>query len=175
MTTEQTLTTEKEEMLATQEILEEGTVSEEVSGTEDAIVLDPAETAKKLEISLMRYFQNKEIVKERNDENKYLKEEIEEYFSRLEDDLIIFQLPSGEYVSVRNSIHQKEVLDRDLLANALQIDKKEMKTPFDFSMLTKQGKLEPKTISEFTETHTEVRTKMSKTKNKPKEKKERSE
>lgn len=143
-----------------------------------------------LEDSLRRYFINKEIVSERNEENKLLKEKIEQEFEALEGTEFIIELPSGEFAKVFKKPRIKEVLDKDALANHLQIAKDELKTPWDFSKLAEKfleeaqknkeenpeeqsQKKMSRLIVEFTETQTEIQTKISKTKNKPKKKKEK--
>ena len=53
------------------------------------------------------------------------------------------------------------------------IAKDELKTPFDYSILTAQGKLTPDMISKHTLTETIVRVRLSKRKTKPRKKKKR--
>ena len=142
-----------------------------------------------LEDSIRRYFINKEIVSERNEENKLLKEKIEQEFEALDGTEFIVELPSGEFAKIFKKPSIKDVLDKDALANHLQIAKDELKTPWDFSKLAekfleaaqkekeknpdvKDQKTFSRLIVEFTDTVTEMQTKISKTKNKPKTKKE---
>lgn len=151
---------------------------------------DNQQLALSLEDTIRRYFINKEIVSERNEENKLLKEKIEQEFEALEGTELIVELPSGEFAKVFKKPSIKEVLDKDALANHLQIAKDELKTPWDFSKLAEKfleeaRKMKEKNpdaedqktfsrlIVEFTETVTEMQTKISKTKNKPKSKKEK--
>jgi hypothetical protein len=125
-----------------------------------------------LEEKLLRFFQNKEIAKERNDENKLLSEEIEALIEKIgEEGDIVLQLPNGEYAIVSKKATVKDVLDKDALAQKLLIAKDELKTPFDWSILTKQGKVTPDLIKKHTETVTEVKTKITKRKSKTRVKK----
>lgn len=142
---------------------------------EDTQTADAEETIlrKKQEIEemILRYFQNKEIANERKEENKSLYEEIELYFEQLGEDELVYLLPNGEYAILGKKAVVRDVLDKDSLANELLIAKDELKTPFDFSMLTKQGKLTPDMISRHTSTETNIKVKLSKRKKKPKMKK----
>ena len=118
----------------------------------------------KLEDMVLRYFQNKEIVKERNEENKMLFEELEAMFQESEEEEITIPLPSGENAILSPRFVEREVLDRDLLAEEIQIAKDELKTPFDFCMLTSKGKLTPALITKFTNVEREVKMKITKRK-----------
>jgi len=129
-------------------------------------------TESKLESKMLKYFQNKEIAKERAEENKLIFEEIEELFEGTGMDEFVLKLPNGEYAHIHKKPRIREILDKDSLANSLQMSKDELKTPWDFSMLTHQGKLTPKMISEHTETEVKVKVSLSKKKRKPKQKKE---
>ena len=143
----------------------------------ETVNLDPAEEKvqhRKLELEdkILRYFQNKEIERERKEENKLLFEEIEQWFEELdaEEDLVL-QLPNGEYAVLAKKAYVKDNFDKDGLANELLIAKDELKTPFDYSILTSQGKLTPDMISKHTTTETIVKVRLSKRKSKPKKKK----
>lgn len=128
----------------------------------------------KIEDLVLKYFHNAEIAKERREENKLLKEEIEQYYENMgTDEEIYVPLPSGEFMKIGKRIRIKEKLDKDSLAEHIQISKDELKTPWDFSMLTKQEKITPKMISDFTQTETDILTRISKAKNKPKNKKKK--
>ena len=118
----------------------------------------------KIEDRIQRYFQNKEIAKERNEENKLLFEELEQLFQESGQDEVIFTLENGEHAILSPKYVEKEVLDKDLLADELQVPKDELKTPFDFSMLTAQGKLTPAMITKHTSSVREVKMKISKRK-----------
>lgn len=124
-----------------------------------------------IEEKILRYFQNKEIANERKEENKVLFEEIEQFFEQLEEEELVYQLPNGEYALLTKKAAIREVLDKDSLANELLIAKDELKTPFDFSMLTSQGKLTPDMISRHTSTDVKVKVRLSKRKTKPKKRK----
>ena len=125
-----------------------------------------------LEDKILRYFQNKEIERERKEENKLLFEEIEQWFEELnpEEDLVL-QLPNGEYAVLAKKAYIRDNFDKDGLANELLIAKDELKTPFDYCALTAQGKLTPDMVSKHTSTETKVKVKLSKRKSKPKKKK----
>jgi hypothetical protein len=130
-----------------------------------------------LEEKLKEYFMNKEIAKERNEENKLLLEVIEQEFEKLNGADFSIELPSGEYGKITKKASFKEVLDKDILANKINqvsaqgqsyITKDDLKTPWDFSMLTKQDRITPKMISECTTNETVLKTRVSKVKNPPK-------
>jgi hypothetical protein len=126
-----------------------------------------------LEEKILRYLQNKEIERERKEENKLLFEEIEAFFNDIdsEDDLVL-PLPNGEYAVLTKKAYIREVFDKEALAQELLIAKDELKTPFDYSILTSQGKLKPDQISKHTETVTDVKVRLSKRKSKPRKKKD---
>src|SRR3569833_2308512 len=95
----------------------------------ETVNLDPAEEKvqhRKLELEdkILRYFQNKEIERERKEENKLLFEEIEQWFEELdaEEDLVL-QLPNGEYAVLAKKAYVKDNFDKDSLANELLIAK----------------------------------------------------
>ncbi|WAH37646.1 hypothetical protein [Alicyclobacillus dauci] len=133
------------------------------------------ETARmKLEDKVLRYFQNKEIAKERNEENKLLLEEIEEMFQETDGEEIVIPLPSGDNAVLTPSIREREVLDKDLLAEEMQVPKDELKTPFDFCMFTSQGKLTPAMITKHTSIEREMKLRISKRKRSTKRRKSRS-
>lgn len=141
---------------------------------EDIRLAEEAQSQRKLQLEekMLRYFQNKEIEKERKEENKLLFEEIEQFFEDSEEDDLILQLPNGEYAVLTKKAYIKDMFDKDALAQELLIAKDELKTPFDYSILTAQGKLTPDMISKHTVTETIVKVRLSKRKTKPKKKKE---
>jgi hypothetical protein len=105
----------------------------------EELTVEKAERKKlELEDKILRYFQNKEIEKERKEENKLLFEEIEAFFEGLEDveDDLVLPLPNGEFAVLAKKAYVKDVFDKDSLANELLIAKDELKTPFDYSILT---------------------------------------
>ncbi len=111
----------------------------------------------KIEDSVRKYLQNKEIVKERNEENKLLLEEIEQLFEDFDGEELTFPLPNGDLAVIVPKFREREVLDREALAGELQVAKDELKTPFDFSMFTAQGKLTPAMISKHTAVEQEIK------------------
>ncbi|KEO84682.1 hypothetical protein [Tumebacillus flagellatus] len=140
----------------------------------EELAVEKAERKKlELEDKILRYFQNKEIEKERKEENKILFEEIEAFFEGMEDveDDLVLPLPNGEFAVLSKKAYVKDIFDKDALANELLIAKDELKTPFDYSILTSQGKLTPDMISKHTSTETIVKIRLSKRKTKPKKKK----
>ncbi|MFD1677441.1 hypothetical protein [Alicyclobacillus fodiniaquatilis] len=118
----------------------------------------------KIEEKVLRYFQNKEIAKERREENNLIFEELEELFQGSNEEEVIISLPNGENAILAPQFREKEVLDKDLLAEELQVAKDELKTPFDFCMFTAQGKLTPAMITKHTTVEREVKLKISKRK-----------
>lgn len=142
--------------------------------TEDIAIEEEAQQQRKLQMEdkILRYFQNKEIEKERKEENKLLFEEIEQYFQEIdaEEDLVL-PLPNGEYAVLSKKAYVRDVFDKEALAQELLIAKDELKTPFDYSILTSQGKLTPDMISKHTQTETNVKIRLSKRKTKPRKKK----
>ncbi|MCF8564926.1 hypothetical protein LLE49_09360 [Alicyclobacillus tolerans] len=118
----------------------------------------------KIEERVLKYFQNKEIAKERNEENKLLFEELEQLFQDSGDEEVVIALPSGENAVLTPKFVEKEVLDKDLLAQEMEIPKDELKTPFDFCMFTSQGKLTPAMITKHTTIQRDVKLKIAKRK-----------
>jgi hypothetical protein len=121
-------------------------------------------TLSDLEQKILKYFQNKEIAKERNEENKLLFEEIEEMYRQLGEEEISIPLPSGENAVLTPKFVEREVLDKDTLADEMQVPKDELKTPFDFCMFTAQGKLTPAMITKHTTIEREVKLRLTKRK-----------
>lgn len=101
---------------------------------------------------------------------KNKKEEIHDLYIATEIPAIVTQSTDGTYICVREKMVDKEVLDKDGLALELNIEKKEIAKPWDFSMLTFQGKLTPKMISNHTHPETYPGIKISRTKKNPLEK-----
>lgn len=118
----------------------------------------------KIETGLLKYFQNKEIAKERSEENKLLLEELEELFEELGDDEIVIPLPSGENAVLTSTIREREILDVDMLADEMRVPKDELKTPFDFCAFTAKGQLTPAMITKHTSVERETKMRISKRK-----------
>jgi len=125
----------------------------------------------RIEQRIEKYFQNKEIAKERNEENKLILEEIQQFFEDNGSEKVVIELQNGEFGVLDRKTTIKDVLDKDALAQEIQVSKDELKTPFDFSMLTKQEKITPALITKFTSTNVQVGMKLGKSKRKPKDKK----
>lgn len=132
---------------------------------EQDLNLEQAEKSRlKMEELVQKYFQNKEIARERNEENKLIFEQLTELFEQNEEEEIIIPLPSGENAVLSPRFIEREVLDKDLLAEEMQVPKDELKTPFDFSMFTSQGKLTPAMITKHTTVERTVKLKIGKRK-----------
>jgi hypothetical protein len=132
---------------------------------EKVLTTEEAQTLRlKMEESVQRYFQNKEIARERTEENKLLFEQLSELFQDSGEEEVIIPLPSGENAVLSPKFREKEVLDKDLLAEEMQVPKDELKTPFDFCMFTSQGKLTPAMITKHTTIEREVSMKITKRK-----------
>lgn len=136
-----------------------------------------------LEIAVRTYFINKAIAKERTEENKMLKEQIENGFEEMNGTELIVELEDGTFAKVFKKASIKEKLDKEMLVLKINdhanvsdkkhkyITKDDLKSVWDFSMLTKQERVTPKMIAECTITDTSLNTSLSKLKNKPKKKK----
>lgn len=133
-----------------------------------------------LEDAVRKYFMNKEIAKERNEENKMLLEQIVLEFEELNGTELIIELPEGTYGKVFKKAKIKEQLDKEILVERINkestpqqsyITKDDLKTPWDYSMLTKQERITPKMIAECTISESFLETKVTKVKNKPKKSK----
>lgn len=120
---------------------------------------------------MLRYFQNKEIAKERNEENKLIQDELEHQLKESGGEQVVLQLPNGEWGMITQKDVVVERLDKDGLAQELLIAKDELRKPFDYSILTAQGKLKPDQITKHTDTELVPQIKVSKRKTKPRTKK----
>jgi len=118
----------------------------------------------KMEQRILKYFQNKEIARERSEENKLLFEELQELFDELGEDEIAIPLPSGENAVLTATVREREVLDVDTLSYEMQVPKDELKTPFDFCAFTAKGKLTPGMITKHTSIERESKMRVSKRK-----------
>lgn len=135
--------------------------SEETAPLDEEAIL---ELHAKLEQRILKYFQNKEIAKERNEENKLLFEELGELFEALGEDEVAIALPSGENAVLTATVREREVLDVDMLSDEMQVPKDELKTPFDFCAFTAKGKLTPGMITKHTSIERESKLRVSKRK-----------
>ncbi|MCL6442938.1 MAG: hypothetical protein K6T83_05695 [Alicyclobacillus sp.] len=118
----------------------------------------------KMEELVLRYFQNKDIAAERREENRRLVEELEALFEESGMDEFTIALPSGEQAVLSAQYREREVLDKDMLAQEMQVPKDELKTPFDFCVFTAQGKLTPDMITRHTSIEREVKLRISRRK-----------
>lgn len=132
----------------------------------------------KLENRVLKYFQNKDIMKEYSDSNQLILEEIQDLFQKSDEKDILIKLPNDSgFVRLTEMLHTKDRLDKESLAETInnnsdknqgEVSKDDLKTPWDYSMLTKQGRLTPKMVSEHMVKETGVKFKLSKSKKKPK-------
>jgi hypothetical protein len=173
-------TVEKEVVESAEELAEEGHAAEETIVEENAadkhdneeLSAEEQQTLRlKIEEKVAKYFQNKEIARERSEENKLLFEEMEELFQSSGAEEIKVTLPSGEDAVLSPKVSEKEVLDKDLLADEMQVPKDELKTPFDFCIFTAQGKLTPAMITKHTTVVREIKMKIAKRKPKSRRRK----
>lgn len=126
----------------------------------------------KIEKLILKFITNKEIARERISENEIIIDEIREVFENMGDEDFVLELPSGDYAHVTKKPRIREVLDKEALANELQLAVDDIKTPFDISKLTADGKLTPKMITSHTSTEVKVNVSVARKKNKPKKKKQ---
>lgn len=122
-----------------------------------------------LDDMVAQYYRNKEIVKERNDENKMLLEEIMAELNKTPEQVLMTLLPSGEVVEITRDTKVREVLDKEGLAAEAMVDVSELKTPYDFSALTKNGVITPAMITKHTYTERVTKPKLKKRKAKRKD------
>lgn len=151
--------------------VEKEVVSSDVSSADELSEEEQQTLRLKIEERVAKYFQNKEIAKERNEENKLLFEELEDMFQKSGAEEITVTLPNGENAVLSPKIREKEVLDKDLLADEMQVPKDELKTPFDFCIFTAQGKLTPAMITKHTTVVREIKMKIAKRKPRSKRRK----
>lgn len=128
--------------------------------------------------TVLKLHHNKQILRDFKEENDLLKEDIEEMFRESGVNEITVQLSAEEYIVVSPSVVIKESLDKDALAETLQIDKNEMKKPWDFAKLaekfieseefTAEGVTMSSFISRYTVEEPVRTTKISKRKHKKK-------
>lgn len=102
----------------------------------------------KAEEYVLKFLHNNDIKKEYNDENSMLREDVGHIIGKTEVPRV-FEMSDGQFAVVKITEKKKEVLDKEGLALHLGIEVDELKTPLDFVMLTKQGKLLPETIKAF--------------------------
>jgi hypothetical protein len=127
---------------------------------------------------VQKIYHNKQIMKEYREETKMLTEDVEYMFNEAGAQEVLVRLTEDEYIAVTPSIRIKEELDKDGLAESLQIDKNEMKKPWDFAKLAekiaKDEEMKEKgiTMSTIISAHTKseqiIKPKMNKRKDKKK-------
>lgn len=120
----------------------------------------------KAEQYVKKYLMNNEVAKEYREENSMLKEDVGHLIGKTEAPRV-FELEDGHFAVIKVIEKSKDVLDKEALALHLGIDKDELKTPLDFVMLTKQGKLMPETIKAFMFPKPTLQVSIRKTKSNP--------
>lgn len=127
----------------------------------------------KLQETLVELYHMQQQKSEMTERIKEKTEEIRDLYIDADVPAIVAQAADGKYICVQEKMTEKEVLDKDGLALELNIEKKELATPWDFSQLTHLGKLTPKMISSHTHLETKKDIKISKTKRNPLKKDEK--
>ena len=132
---------------------------------------------------VQKLYNNKQIMKEYSEENKMLVEDIEHMFKESGAQEITVQLSEEEYIAVTPAVRIKETLDKEALSESLQIDKNEMKKPWDFAKLAEKiarddemkekGITMSTVISHHTKEEHIIKAKMSKRKNKKSKRKKK--
>lgn len=124
----------------------------------------------KIERALLELYHMQQQYRDLGEQIKFKKEEIHDLYIDAEIPAIVTQSDDGTYICVQEKIVDKEVLDKDGLALELNIEKKEIAKPWDYSILTYQGKLTPAMITRHTHPETSKDIKITKTKRNPLEK-----
>lgn len=120
----------------------------------------------KAEDYVKKYLMNNQIAKEYREESSMLKEDVGHLVGKTEVPRV-FELEDGHFAVVKVVEKTKEVLDKEALALHLGIEVDDLKTPLDFVMLTKQGKLMPETIKAFMMKKPVLQVSIRKTKSNP--------
>ena len=97
---------------------------------------------------LVRFFQNKDIIKERELENEILMDKMQAVFKQRGEMQIFKELPDGMFGKISFKRNLRETLDKKALAHTMGVSEEEIKTPVDLCMFVSQGKLTPKTVNE---------------------------
>ncbi|MED4285646.1 hypothetical protein P4679_27340 [Priestia megaterium] len=126
-------------------------------------------TKSKLERALLQLHHKQQQRKDLGDEIKALKEEVHDLFLEVESPIVV-QSEDGTYICVQEKVVEKDVFDKGGLALELNMDKKEISKPWDYSFLTYKGKLTPKMIAKHTHSQSLKSVKISRTKRNPLEK-----
>lgn len=113
---------------------------------------------------IQEYFTLKGRIKQLQEELKEKEAIIEDYLLESGEEKLYFENTDTEMFIVEKKYTLSEKLDKDGLSIETKIPKDDMKTPFDWAMLTKQGKITPKQIADYTynETNTKVAIKRKK-------------
>jgi len=136
------------------------------------VVTDERKAVRQMEIEdeMIAYFQRKEMIKELTEANKLSMEKFEEFMEDMLDDFVIAPLLDGTFAVLRRRVREVEKLDKKALALRILVTPQDLKKPFDFSILTQQGKLTPRLITEHTEHETKTVVSLTRRKTAPKKK-----
>jgi hypothetical protein len=104
-----------------------------------------------LDEKILRIISNKEIVSEKNAENKDLLEEIHNEMARkgLTEHVVNIPFTDGHFVVVKLRKQKKKAVDKTSLAQQAEVDKSELDL-VGISRLTKEGVITPQMIEENT-------------------------
>ena len=94
----------------------------------------------------------KDRIKELELEKEMLLEEITTYLENSGEESLLFDLDDNmdEVITVEKKYRLVDKLDKEALSLEVQISQNDMKTPYDWSKLTEQGKITPNHISKHT-------------------------
>lgn len=133
----------------------------------DKDIFDQQVKKEKLERALLQLHHKTLQRSELSEEIKIIKEEINDLYIDVELPAVLTQSEDGTYICIQEKTIEKDVFDKDALALELNLDKKEIAKPWDFSFLTFKGKLNPKMIAKHTHNETSKDIKISRTKRNP--------
>lgn len=137
----------------------------------DKEAFDHAVQKARLERELLNLHHLMEQKKDLDDQVKLAKETIRDLYIDLElKGPVVAEAADGKFICAKETVTEKEVLDKEALAIELNMDVKEINKPWDFSFLTHKGKLTPEMIKNHTYNETNTDVKISRTKRNPLEK-----
>jgi hypothetical protein len=118
-----------------------------------------------LEEKVLRVISNKEMISEKNAENKDLLEEIHNEMARNGQSELVVPIPftDGHFVVVKLRKQKKSSVDKTSLAQQAEVDKSELDL-VGISRLTKDGVITPQMIEENTTTQTKQTVKVKRRK-----------
>ena len=115
--------------------MEAAVIKQEEHTQVDKELFNQQVTKAKLERALLQLHHKQQQRKDLGEEIKALKEEIHDLFLEVESPTVV-QSEDGTYVCVQEKVVEKDVFDKDGLALELNMDKKEISKPWDYSFLT---------------------------------------